>query len=120
MVFELNRGQVPDRGVEPVGVVPVDPAGDLPFDLAAVGPRRPGLVDGFGLEQRAADERPAGPHIGDKPPACNNHDQGRSARSFTAGSIFLGMRLILPFQTRKEAASNPCRFNSEFPGWVFV
>ena len=51
MVFELNRGQVPDRGVEPVGVVPVDPAGDLPFDVAAVGPGRPGLVDGFGLEQ---------------------------------------------------------------------
>src|SRR5215212_5429619 len=27
MLFELNRGQVPDRGVEPVDVVPVDPAG---------------------------------------------------------------------------------------------
>jgi hypothetical protein len=30
MLFELNRGQVLDRGVEPVGVVPVGPAGDLP------------------------------------------------------------------------------------------
>ena len=51
MVFELNRRQVSDRGVEPVAVVPVDPAGDLPFDLAPVGPGRPGQVDRFGLEQ---------------------------------------------------------------------
>jgi hypothetical protein len=50
-MFELNRGQVPDRGVKPVGVVPVDPAGDLPFDVAAVGPGWSGEVDRFGLEQ---------------------------------------------------------------------
>ena len=37
VMFELNRGQVPDRGVKPVGVVPVDPAGDLPFDVSSVG-----------------------------------------------------------------------------------
>ena len=47
----LNRWQVPDRGVEPVGVVPVDPAGDLPFDVAAVGPGGSAEVDGLGLEQ---------------------------------------------------------------------
>jgi hypothetical protein len=29
----------------------------------------------------AADERPAEPHIGDKPPACNNHDQGSKETS---------------------------------------
>ena len=51
MLFELNRGQVPDRGVEPGGVVPVDPAGDLLFDVAAVPPGRPAGIDGFGLEQ---------------------------------------------------------------------
>jgi hypothetical protein len=49
MLFELNRGQVPDRGVEPGRVVPVDPAGDLPFDVAAVGPGRSGEVDRFCL-----------------------------------------------------------------------
>src|SRR5512133_3381473 len=51
MLFELNRGQVPDRGVQPVGVVPVGPAGDLPFDVSAVGPGRPGEVDRFCFEQ---------------------------------------------------------------------
>jgi hypothetical protein len=40
MLFELNRGQVPDRRVQPVGVVPVGPAGDLPFDVSSVGPGR--------------------------------------------------------------------------------
>jgi hypothetical protein len=51
VMFELNRWQVPDRGVQPVGVVPVDPAGDLPFDVAAVGPGWSGEVDRFCLEQ---------------------------------------------------------------------
>ena len=51
VMFELNRWQVPYRGVQPVGVVPVDPAGDLPFDVATVSPGRPGQVDRFGFEQ---------------------------------------------------------------------
>lgn len=48
LLFELNRGQVPDRGVQSVGVVPVSPAGDLPFDVSPVFPGRAGQVDGFG------------------------------------------------------------------------
>jgi transposase InsO family protein len=51
MLFELNRWQVPDRGVQPVGVVPMGPTGDLPFDVSSAGPGRPGQVDRFGLEQ---------------------------------------------------------------------
>lgn len=51
MVFELQWGQVPDGGVEPVVVVPVDPAGDLPFHGSAVGPGGSAVVDGLGLEQ---------------------------------------------------------------------
>jgi len=49
--FELNRGQVVDRGVQAGRVVPGDPAGDLPLDSAAVGPRRRPDVDRLGLEQ---------------------------------------------------------------------
>ena len=41
MLFELNRWQVPDRGVQPVGVVPMGRACDLPFDVSSVGPGRP-------------------------------------------------------------------------------
>jgi hypothetical protein len=37
--------------VQPVGVVPVDPAGDLPLHVASVPPGGSGEVDRFGLEQ---------------------------------------------------------------------
>ena len=36
MRFVRNRGQVPDRGVQPIVVVPVDPAGDYPFNVTEV------------------------------------------------------------------------------------
>ena len=50
-VLELKGRQVTDRGVEPLAVVPLDPAGDLPFDGAAVGPGGCAVIDGFSLEQ---------------------------------------------------------------------
>lgn len=50
MMFELNRGQVPDGGVQAGGVVPVHLVGDLPLDVAAVFPGGPAVVDGLGLE----------------------------------------------------------------------
>ena len=59
VMFELNRGQVPDRGVKPVGVVPVHPAGDLPFDVATVGPGWSGEVDRIGLNSPIVDSQSA-------------------------------------------------------------
>jgi hypothetical protein len=41
MLFELNRWQVPDRGVQPIGVVAVGRACDPPFDVSSVGPGGP-------------------------------------------------------------------------------
>lgn len=37
--------------MKPVGVVPVDPVGDLPLDRGSVGPGGSAVVDGLGLEQ---------------------------------------------------------------------
>jgi len=51
VLFVLDRGDVADRGVESLVVVPVDPAGGGLFDLA---PRVPDLAfveDDLGLEQ---------------------------------------------------------------------
>ena len=48
MRFVRNRGQVPDRGVQPIVVVPVDPAGDLPVDVTEVAP---GVAADFGRQQ---------------------------------------------------------------------
>src|SRR5918993_3344085 len=50
-LFELNGWHVSDRGVEPAGVVPVDPAGDLPLDGGPAGPGRSAVVNGLGLEE---------------------------------------------------------------------
>lgn len=48
MRFVRNRGQVPDRGAQPIVVVPVDPAGDLPVDVTEVAP---GVAADFGRQQ---------------------------------------------------------------------
>jgi hypothetical protein len=49
-VLKLKRWQVPDGGVQPLVVVPGDPAGDPLFDDAVVGPGGSAIIDGFGLE----------------------------------------------------------------------
>ena len=59
MLFELNRGQVPEGGMERFRVVPVDPAGDLPFDGSTVGPGGSAVVDGFGFNRPMVDSHRA-------------------------------------------------------------
>lgn len=60
-LLELNGRQVPDRGVQPAVVVPVDPAGDLPLDLAAAPPGgAPSLMDSvlsIGVDRELASWR---------------------------------------------------------------